>query len=153
MSMKKTAFLLVAVLSFATLMLYMLTGHDRVATPSRTETAREAIVFSGKLDIRAMDDLRVGGRKVLLCGVAFTRPRSLEPIVRDQARRAYQGQQLDCIQVGGGTPCDGRASPVFGGAVVAQCRTAQGADLAHQLSSDGYLCDLPAQSGSIYKGC
>lgn len=110
-------------------------------------------MFSGKLDIRTMDDLRVGGRKVLLCGVAFTRSRGLEPIVRDQARRAYQGQQLDCIQVGGGTPCDGRASPVFGDAVVAQCRTAQGGDLAHQLSSDGYLCDLPAQSGSIYKGC
>lgn len=153
MSMKKTAFLLVAVLGFVTLMLYMLAGYDRPKATSRTETAREAIVFSGKLDIRAMDDLRVGGRKVLLCGVAFTRPRSLEPIVRDQARRAYQGQQLDCIQVGGGTPCDGRASPVFGDAVVAQCRTAQGADLAHQLSSDGYLCDLPAQSGSIYRGC
>lgn len=153
MRIKKLSLFVIAALGFATLMLYMLAGHERGRQRPGVETVREALVFSGKLDIRTMDDLRIGGRKILLCGVAFKRPRDLEAIARAQARRAYQGQQFDCVQVGGGTPCDGRASPAFGNVVVAQCRNAQEADLAHQLSNDGYLCDLPAQSGGIYKSC
>lgn len=153
MTMKKMALLVLAALGFATLMLYMLGGQDRSATRPAAGNAPEPLAFSGKLDIRAMDDLRVGGRKVMLCGVGFTRPRTLEPIAREQARKGHQGRDLDCVQVGGGTPCDGRVSPTFGDAVVAQCRTAQGTDLAQELSEQGYLCDLPAQSGGTYRNC
>jgi len=117
MGMKKLAILTLAALGFATLMLYMLGGHNRPATRPAAENVPKALVFSGKLDIRTMDDLRVGGRRILLCGVGFTRPRALEPIVREQARQAHQGRQVDCVQVGGGTPCDGRMGASFEGAV------------------------------------
>lgn len=153
MGMKKLAILTLAALGFATLMLYMLGGHNRPATRPAAENVPKALVFSGKLDIRTMDDLRVGGRRILLCGVGFTRPRALEPIVREQARQAHQGRQVDCVQVGGGTPCDGRMGASFEGAVAVQCRTAQGTDLAQEFSEQGYMCGLPTQSGDIYRNC
>lgn len=153
MSIKKGGGLALAALGFATLILYMLAGQKLLEPRREAQTITEAIVFSGKLDIHAMDDLRIGGRKILLCGVAYKKPRHLEAIVRDQARKIYQGKEFDCVQVGGGTPCDGKASPTFGGAIVAQCRSAGGDDLALQLSEGGYLCDLPAQSGGIYRAC
>ncbi|HMN14344.1 hypothetical protein [Aquamicrobium defluvii] len=153
MGTKKIVVLILAALGFATLMLYMLTTQNRPLTPSAERNTRQALVFSGKLDIRTMDDLRIGGRKILLCGVGFTRPRALEPMAREQARKAHQRQQFDCVQVGGGTPCDGRMGTSFDGVAVVQCRTAQGADLAQELSEQGYLCDLPAQSGGIYRNC
>lgn len=153
MSIKKGALLALAALGFATFILYMLAGQKPLGPPRDAQTATEAIVFSGKLDIHTMDDLRIGGRKILLCGVAYKKPRDLEAIVRDQARKIYQGREFDCVQVGGGTPCDGKASSTFGGAIIAQCRNAGGDDLALQLSNGGYLCDLPAQSGGIYRAC
>lgn len=153
MTMKKIALIMLAALGFATLMLYMLTGQGRSTRPPVAGSAPAALVFNGKLDIRAMDDLRVDGRRIILCGVSFTKPRSLESVARDLARKVYQGQQLSCVQVGGGTPCDGRVGASFNGAVVVQCHTEQGADIAREMSDRGFLCDLPAQSGSIYSDC
>lgn len=154
MTPRTFAFLAFAALCFATLMLYLLAGRDQQeAMPGGAAAAKPPAMFSGKLDIRTLTDLRVGGRKIMLCGVSFARPASMEPFMREQARRVFQGAEIACVQVGGGTPCDGRAASGFDGAIVAQCRTTDGTDIAGKLADSGYLCDLPAQSGGAYHAC
>lgn len=154
MNLRKIAFLALATLCFATLILYLLVARSQDEAGRRAKAgSREPVAFSGSLDIRAMDDMRVGGRKIVLCGVSFARPRAMEKLVREEARRTFQGRRLDCIQVGGGTPCDGRAAASFGGSLVAQCFTEERLDVARELAARGYLCDRPAQSGGVYRGC
>ncbi|MER8423322.1 hypothetical protein [Mesorhizobium sp. M1403] len=109
--------------------------------------------FEGKLAIQSIDDLRVAGRKIVLCGVAFAKPQSLRAIVTEAVRRDYQGLALNCKPVGTGTPCDGNVASKFGDAVVVQCLTSNGADLAAKLVDAGLLCGVPAQAGSTYKPC
>ncbi|MER8974421.1 hypothetical protein [Mesorhizobium sp. M0145] len=109
--------------------------------------------FDGKLTVQSIDDLRVAGRKIVLCGVAFTRPQSMRAMVTEAARRDYQGLALTCKPVGTGTPCDGNVAPKFGDAVVVQCLTSGGTDLAAKLVEAGILCGQPAQAGSTYKSC
>lgn len=154
MNLRKLALLVLAALCFATLVLYLLAARSRDEAGSRTKPASsESVAFSGMLDIRAMDDMRVGGRKIVLCGVSFAKPRAMEKLVRGEARYAFQGRQLNCIQVGGGTPCDGRVAASFGDSLVAQCFTEERLDVARELTARGYLCDRPAQSGGIYRSC
>ncbi|TIP85364.1 MAG: hypothetical protein E5X63_15180 [Mesorhizobium sp.] len=119
--------------------------------PPRPQAALEP--FDGKLSIQAVDDLRVAGRKIVLCGVAFTKPQSLRAIVTDAARRDYQGLALTCKPVGMGTPCDGNVASKFGDAIVVQCLTSDGTDLAAKLAENGILCGQSAQAGSTYKSC
>ncbi len=154
MTIRSLAIVVVAALCFATLMLFLLVGRDeRRTTHAGAEATKAAATFSGKLDIRTMVDLRVGRQRVTLCGVSFSKPASMEPLVRKQARSSFQNSEVDCVQVGGGTPCDGRSAPVFEGGPVVQCRGPDGSDIATALSASGYLCDVPAQSGGAYKAC
>jgi hypothetical protein len=123
-------------------------GRLFVRTP-RPQAALEP--FDGKLSIQAIDDLRVAGRKIVLCGVAFSKPRSIRAMVTEAAaRRDYQGLALTCKPVGKGTPCDGNVASRFGDAIVVQCLTS---DLAAKLAENGILCGQPAQAGSTYKSC
>ncbi|MFC3208859.1 hypothetical protein [Aquamicrobium soli] len=154
MTIKSLAIIVVAALCFATLMLFLLVGRGgRDGTRAGTKATTAVAMFSGKLDIRTMADFRVAGRRVMLCGVSFSKPASMEPLVREQARSSFQNSEVDCVQVGGGTPCDGRSAPVFEGGPVVQCRGSDGSDIAQVLSESGYLCDVPAQSGGAYKAC
>jgi len=146
--------LVLATLCFATFVLHLLAArsHDRTAA-SNWQAENVPAAFGGRLDIRTMDDLRVGSRKIMLCGVSFAKPRALEQFIRMEARRAFQSTQLDCVQVGGGTPCDNRAAASFGDALVAQCFTSDKLDIAREFSARGFLCDLPALSGGVYHAC
>lgn len=153
MPIRRLILLALAALFFATAMLYLLTDRRGGPRTEKSAVAAEPVAFGGKLDIRTMADLRVGGRKVMLCGVSFNRPASLEPLAREQARQVFQGREVNCVQVGGGTPCDGRVAPVFQDVPVMQCREADGSDIARALSDSGYLCDVPMQSGGAYHAC
>lgn len=154
MNMKTFAIVAVTALCFVTLMLFLLIdGSDPVMDRQGTKTAQSPVKISGKLDIRVMTDLRVAGRKVILCGVSFNKPAAMEPLVREQARGMFQGSEVDCAQVGAGTPCDGKAATVFEGVPVVQCRRKDGSDIAGELSGAGYLCDIPVQSGGAYTAC
>ncbi|RWN02132.1 MAG: hypothetical protein EOR84_04635 [Mesorhizobium sp.] len=119
--------------------------------PAKPQAAIEP--FDGKLFIQAVDDLRVGNRKIVLCGVAFTKSQSLRAIVTDAARRDYQGLALTCKPVGMGTPCDGNVATKFGDAIVVQFLTSDGADFGRQLAENGILCGQPAQADSTYRSC
>ncbi len=154
MNIKKLTALALVGLCFCALILYLLAGHRQTGSAGRaSETAQAPLRLNGPLSIQAMSDFRVGGRKIVLCGVSFRKPKSMEPLMLDGARRAFQGKAVDCVQVGGGTPCDGKAAARFGDAVVVQCFMQDKSDLALDLSKGGFLCDLPAQSGGIYQGC
>jgi hypothetical protein len=109
--------------------------------------------FEGKLAFQSIDDLRVGGRRILLCGAAFTKPQSMRAMATEAARRDYQGLALKCRPVGVGTPCDGNVASKFGDALVVQCFTPDGADLAAKLIQGGILCGQPTQAGTTYAPC
>lgn len=109
--------------------------------------------IEGKLDIRAVDDIRVNGRKILLCGVAFTKSASMRDLMTETAKRDFQAKPVTCKRIGSGTPCDGNVAATFGDRIVAQCITADGVDIADAFSKAGYLCDLPGQSGGHYAAC
>ena len=126
---------------------------DRKAPPRQPTSRAMVQPLEGRLDIRSLDDIRVGGSRVILCGVVNGRPAALGDILTDAARRHFQGQTVTCRPVGSGTPCDGRAASTFGGVMVAQCTTADGRDIAAELAAQQILCDLPAQSGGHYTAC
>jgi hypothetical protein len=56
---------------------------------------------------------------------------------------------LRCVQVGAGTPCDGRSKPTNHDRVVAQCFTDQG-DISALLAAKGLACDWVKFSGGRY---
>ncbi|PTE09477.1 hypothetical protein [Mesorhizobium helmanticense] len=153
MSFKKMSLLALVALAFAVGFLVVITkkGTDIHSRPPKPQTALQP--FDGKLAIQSIDDLRVGNRKIVLCGVAFTKPQSMRAMVTEAARRDYQGLALTCKPVGSGTPCDGNIASKFGDATVVQCVTSDGADLAAKLAENGILCGQPAQAGSTYKSC
>ncbi|TIO04453.1 MAG: hypothetical protein E5X88_31760 [Mesorhizobium sp.] len=153
MSFKKIGLLTLVALVFA---IGFFTIIVKKGTPVRSQSPKAQAVlepFDGKLSVQAVDDLRVAGRKIVLCGVAFTKPRSMRAMVTEAVRRDYQGLALTCKPVGKGTPCDGNVASKFGDAIVVQCLTSDGTDLAAKLAETGILCGQPAQSGSTYKTC
>ena len=152
MSLKKAAFLGLAILSFVAVFMAVLMAQKNRPRPQKPAPVALASI-EGKLDIRSIDDIRVGGRKILLCGVAFAKPRSMRALVTEAARRDYQGKAVKCRPVGAGTPCDGKTAAKFDGSTIVQCMTAAGVDLAAEFSERGFLCDVPAQSGGHYKAC
>lgn len=109
--------------------------------------------FTGHLNIPSIDDLRVGGRKIVLCGAASTKPPPLRDMATEAARRDFQGMVLNCKPVGLGTPCDGKTGARLGDAVVVQCTTPEGGDLAAVLTQRGLLCGQPGQVGATYRAC
>ncbi|MER8639788.1 hypothetical protein [Mesorhizobium sp. M1273] len=153
MSIKKLGLFAFLALAFGVgfLIIFVTRGTDlgaQVPTPPPAQ-----VPFDGKLVVQSIDDLRVGSRKIVLCGVAFTKPQSIRAMVTEAARRDYQGLSLTCKPVGTGTPCDGSVATKFGDALVVQCLTSDGADLAAKLVEDGILCGQPTQAGSTYKRC
>ncbi|MER9579499.1 hypothetical protein NKJ36_31210 [Mesorhizobium sp. M0142] len=152
MSIKKVGLLGLITLVFAAGFLGLVTvqrdSSRALPKPSITPERLEGTLF-----IQTIDDLRVGGHKILLCGVAFSRPPSMRGMVTDAARRDYQGLAVTCKPVGTGTPCDGNAAPKFGDALVVQCFTPDGSDLAAKLVESGVMCGQMAQAGATYKRC
>ncbi|MER9133406.1 hypothetical protein [Mesorhizobium sp. M0768] len=153
MSIKKIGILSIIALAFAASFLTIIvrTGTRINAPKPKSIAAWKPI--KGKLFIPSIDDLRVGDQKIVLCGAAFTKPRSMRALVTETARRNYQRLSLTCKAVGTGTPCDGNVAAKFNDAIVVQCFTADGTDLASKLVESGILCGQPTQAGSTYKGC
>lgn len=111
------------------------------------------ISFRGTLLISDISDIRVASKHVILCGATFTKPHGMISLVSEAARRRFPSQTVSCKPVGLGTPCDGLVAPRLNNFIVAQCFTKDGADLAEQLTSEGFLCGQPEKSGGYYKPC
>ncbi|MER8796281.1 hypothetical protein NKH75_19125 [Mesorhizobium sp. M0984] len=153
MSFKKIALLTLIAAAFAASFLGIIVARKGQSNARRTNPPEALKPFDGKFAIRSIDDLRVGGRRIVLCGVAFSKPLFMRAMMEEAARRDYQGLSLTCKPVGTGTPCDGNIAPKFNGAVVVQCFVPDGTDLAVKLVEGGILCGQPAQAGSVYKPC
>lgn len=151
MSVRRIAILAVTALLFAAGFLGIVVMQRGGPPPPRPVAVLQP--FGGKLAIPSIDDLRVGGHKVLLCGAAFSRPQAMRAMVTEAARRDYQGIVLTCKPVGAGTPCDGKIASRLGNTLVVQCFTAEGEDLAAMLTQGGILCGQPVQAGATYKSC
>ncbi|MER9419171.1 hypothetical protein NKI95_24960 [Mesorhizobium sp. M0306] len=153
MSIKMTAVFAFVALAFAGGFLFIAINKGTNIRAPASKPVAVLTPFDGKLVVQSIDDLRVAGHKIVLCGVAFAKPQSMRVIVTEAARRDYQGLALTCKPVGAGTPCDGNIAPKFRDAVVVQCLTSDGTDLATKLVEAGILCGQPAQAGSTYKSC
>lgn len=150
---KKIAILALLAAVFATGFLVITATTKRSPNVTGVKTSAALKPLDGKLVIRSIDDFRVGGRKILLCGVAFTKPWSMQPLVTEALRRGYDGLVVTCRPVGAGTPCDGNMASKLGGAVVVQCFMPDGTDLAAKLIESGLLCGRPGQAGTTYRTC
>ena len=88
--------------------------------------------------------------KVRLCGINAP---ELGDLGGEEARAALQSlvgsKVVTCIQVGGGTPCDGRSRPTSYDRIVAQCFV-DGRDLAAAMVDGGRACDWVQFSGGFY---
>lgn len=88
--------------------------------------------------------------KIRLCGIDA--PERGEPgaaAATDALTSLLAGREVRCVQVGAGTPCDGRTRPTNGDRVVAQC-FAGGIDVAEPMVRDGHACDWVRFSGGHY---
>jgi endonuclease YncB( thermonuclease family) len=109
--------------------------------------------FSGSVDKIADGDTfwlcdATACHKIRLCGADA--PEKGEPGYQESAKalkRLVQDKPVRCIQVGDGTPCDGRSKPTNHDRIVAQC-FADGA--AVPLVEEGFACDWVKFSGGIY---
>ncbi|MER9067580.1 hypothetical protein NKH84_13525 [Mesorhizobium sp. M0902] len=153
MSIRMIAVLAFIALAFAGGFLFIVINNGTNIRAPRPKPVAALTSFDGKLDVQSIDDLRVAGRKIVLCGVAVAKPPSMRVMVTESMRRDYQGLALTCKPVGLGTPCDGNVAPNFRDAVVVVCLISDGTDLAAKLVEAGILCGQPAQAGSTYKSC
>jgi hypothetical protein len=149
---KKTLILLGAALVFTLIVSFVLTNELRRRETRPSQAPAESARLEGQLRIQAVDDLRVAGRRIILCGVSYQKPSGMRSLVLDNMRREFAGSKVVCTQVGAGTPCDGRSPARFNGVPVMQCFIGD-ADLAAELSRTGALCDSPSLSGGAYKAC
>jgi endonuclease YncB( thermonuclease family) len=61
-----------------------------------------------------------------------------------------EGKLVHCLQVGEGTPCDGKSKPNSRDRIVAQCFIEE-LDIAEEMTKSGTACDWPKFSGGHYK--
>jgi hypothetical protein len=75
----------------------------------------------------------------------------LSGVILDMPRAAtvLSGKPVRCVQVGGGTPCDGRSKPTNRDRIVAQC-FAEESDIAATMVEGGFACDWIKFSGGHY---
>ena len=117
--------------------------------------AAYAAEFSGSVDKIADGDTfwvcdATACHKIRLCGADA--PEKGEPGYQPSAealRRLVEGKVVRCIQVGNGTPCDGRSKPTNYDRIVAQCFV-DGADIAVPMVEQGFACDWVKFSGGAY---
>jgi endonuclease YncB( thermonuclease family) len=85
--------------------------------------------------------------QIRFCGI--NSPERGEPgyqAALDALRHMIGGKTVRCIQVGAGTPCDGRSRPTTRDRVVAQCFV-RNVDIATEMVRGRHTCDWPKFSG------
>jgi endonuclease YncB( thermonuclease family) len=91
--------------------------------------------------------------RVRFCGVDS--PERRQPGYSEASKelgRLTEGKAVRCIQVGGGTPCDGRSKPTNRDRIVAQCFVDE-RDIAMEMICSGNAKDWPKFSGGYYSAC
>jgi endonuclease YncB( thermonuclease family) len=89
--------------------------------------------------------------RIRLCGIDSPEARhagGAEATVK--MANLIRDKRVHCIQVGGGTPCDGRSKPWNRNRVVAQCFV-NGADISKEMVCSGHAVDWPKFSAGHYR--
>ena len=97
-------------------------------------------------------ELRVGDKiiPVRLCGIDSPEARHAGgPEASAKMAELITGKEVQCVQVGGGTPCDGRSKPTSYKRIVAQCFV-DGEDISKKMVCSGHAVDWPKFSGKRY---
>jgi endonuclease YncB( thermonuclease family) len=88
--------------------------------------------------------------KIRLCGIDAPEEDHLGYHESSEAlKELVAGKTVRCVQVGNGTPCDGRSKPTSRDRIVAQCFVAD-TDLAAELVAKGAACDWIKFTGGHY---
>lgn len=98
-------------------------------------------------------ELRIGDITVpiRLCGIDSPEAgHAGGPEATAKMAELIRGKDVQCVQVGEGTPCDGRSRPTSRKRIVAQC-FAEGSDLAKEMVCSGHAVDWPKFSGGYYR--
>jgi endonuclease YncB( thermonuclease family) len=117
--------------------------------------ANAAAQFSGRAAVVDGDDIELSAdagppKRIRLCGIDAPEqgcPGYGEAI--REFRTLVEGKQVRCIQVGAGTPCDGRSKSENRGRIIAQCFV-ENTDVAGRLVERGVACDWKKFSGGYY---
>jgi endonuclease YncB( thermonuclease family) len=119
-----------------------------VVTSAVAQLSGQATVIDGDdIELRADAGLP---KRIRLCGIDAPEQRC--PGYGDaikELRALVEGKQVRCIQVGAGTPCDGRSKPTNRDRIVAQCFV-ENTDVAGRLVERGVACDWEGFSGGHY---
>jgi micrococcal nuclease len=97
-------------------------------------------------------ELHVGDKviPVRLCGIDSPESRHAGgPEASAKMAEIIAGKEVQCVQVGGGTPCDGRSKPTSYKRIVAQCFV-DGVDIAKEMVCSGHAVDWPKFSSGYY---
>ena len=98
-------------------------------------------------------ELYVGNKiiSVRLCGIDSPEARHVGgPEASAKMAKIIAGKEVQCVQVGGGTPCDGLSRSTSHKRIVAQCFV-DGLDLAKEMVCSGHAVDWPKFSGGYYR--
>lgn len=88
---------------------------------------------------------------VRLCGIDSPEANHVGgPEATAKMSELVRGKEVQCVQVGEGTPCDGRSRPTSRGRIVAQCFV-EGRDIAKEMVCSGNAVDWPKFSGGYYR--
>jgi endonuclease YncB( thermonuclease family) len=91
--------------------------------------------------------------RVRFCGVDS--PERRQPGYSEASKelgRLTEGKDVRCVQVGGGTPCDGKSHATNRDRIVAQCFVGD-RDIAMEMICSGNAKDWPKFSGGYYASC
>jgi endonuclease YncB( thermonuclease family) len=88
---------------------------------------------------------------IRLCGIDSPEARHAGgPEASAKMAEIIAGKEVQCVQVGGGTPCDGRSRPTSHKRIVAQCFV-DGNDISKEMVCSGHAADWPKFSGGYYR--
>lgn len=98
-------------------------------------------------------ELHVGDKviPVRLCGIDSPESRHAGgPEASAKMAEIIAGKEVQCVQVGGGTPCDGQSKPTSHKRIVAQCFV-DGVDISKEMVCSGHAVDRPKFSAGYYQ--
>jgi micrococcal nuclease len=111
--------------------------------------------YEGIASVRDGDtiELHVGNKivPVRLCGIDAPEGRHAGgPEATAKMKQIVEGKEVQCVQVGDGTPCDGRSKRTNHDRVVAQCFI-EGKDISKEMVCSGNAVDWPKFSAGYYR--
>lgn len=125
----------------AALTFFRLSSTEKHLAPRKAQPLKE---FNGRITVIEPNLFQIGGRRVQLCGVLYSRSTLQRGAIMSETRKLLNHRGATCLPVGAGSICDGRSPPRIGTVVLAQCFYGRRLDIAEALVQRNLLCGDPA---------